>query len=216
MTLGMRPALRKLAGDGGTPRCYGDPMTDLPDWMRPPRPEGWFAEDLDDLPDAPRHTELIDGALVFMMSPQRRWHSQVTTNLTIALAAQAPDGLAVEREMTVRLDDRNRPDPDVVVTRSAGPASTTWYDAADVVLVIEVVSPESAHRDRTVKLRKYAEAGIPHYWRVEDEDGEGATAVHVYELDAATRAYAPAGIVRDELSVGKPFPITLDVRSLYS
>lgn len=37
--------------------------------MRPPRDEGWFAEDLDHLPEAPRHTELIDGALVFMTSP---------------------------------------------------------------------------------------------------------------------------------------------------
>lgn len=46
-------------------------MAALPDWMRPPRAEGWFAEDLDRLPEAPRHTELIEGALVFMMSPQR-------------------------------------------------------------------------------------------------------------------------------------------------
>jgi hypothetical protein len=45
-------------------------MTAAPDWMRPPRPEGWFAEDLERRPEAPRHTELIDGALVFMMSPQ--------------------------------------------------------------------------------------------------------------------------------------------------
>jgi hypothetical protein len=45
-------------------------MTALPDWMRPPRAEGWFAEDLDRLPEAPRHTELIDGALVFMTSLQ--------------------------------------------------------------------------------------------------------------------------------------------------
>lgn len=36
-------------------------MNALPDWMRPPRAEGWFAEDLDRLPEAPRHTELIDG-----------------------------------------------------------------------------------------------------------------------------------------------------------
>jgi hypothetical protein len=35
-------------------------VTVLPDWMRPPRAEGWFAEDLDRLPEAPRRTELID------------------------------------------------------------------------------------------------------------------------------------------------------------
>ncbi len=50
-------------------------MTALPDWMRPPRPEGWFAEDLDHLPEAPRHTELIDGALVSMLPPQRWWQA---------------------------------------------------------------------------------------------------------------------------------------------
>jgi hypothetical protein len=54
-------------------------MTALPDWMRPPREEGWFAEDLDRLPEAPRHTELIDGALVFMMSPRRWWHGHLVT-----------------------------------------------------------------------------------------------------------------------------------------
>ena len=65
-------------------------MTALPDWMRPPRAEGWFADDLDRLLEAPRHTELIDGALVFMMSPQRSWRGRLVTALTVALADQAP------------------------------------------------------------------------------------------------------------------------------
>ena len=73
-------------------------MTSLPDWMRPPRAEGWFAEDLDRLPEAPRHTELIDGALVFMLSPRRLWHVQVVDALKTALAAQAPTGVWVTRE----------------------------------------------------------------------------------------------------------------------
>lgn len=32
-------------------------MAALPDWMCPPRAEGWFAEDLDRLPGAPRQPE---------------------------------------------------------------------------------------------------------------------------------------------------------------
>lgn len=91
-------------------------MTALPDWMRPPRAEGWFAEDLDRLPEAPRHTELIDGALVFMMSPQRSWHGRLVTSLTTTLMAAAPAGFEIEREMTIRLDERNRPEPDLLVT----------------------------------------------------------------------------------------------------
>ncbi|MCZ1007666.1 Uma2 family endonuclease [Streptomyces lydicus] len=187
-------------------------MTALPDWMRPPRAEGWFAEDLDRLPEAPRHTELIDGALVFMMSPQRSWHGRLVTGLTVALMDQAPDGIEVEREMTIRLDARNRPEPDLLLTTAAYEADRTWFAPEDVLLVIEVVSPESAHRDRTVKLRKYAEAGIPHYWCIEDEDS--VPAVHVYELDEPTRSYAPAGIFRHTLQRPLPFEISLDLDKL--
>ncbi|MCX4857508.1 Uma2 family endonuclease [Streptomyces canus] len=78
--------------------------------------------------------------------------------------------------------------------------------------VIEVVSPESAHRDRTVKLRKYAEAGIPRHRCVEGEDG--SLVVHVHELDGPTRAYAPAGTFRDALKRPAPLEISLDLGKL--
>ena len=64
----------------------------------------------------------------------------------------------------------------------------------------------------TVKLRKYAEAGIPHYWCIEDEDG--APVVHVYELDEPTGSYAPAGIFRGTLKRPVPFEIGLDLDKL--
>ncbi|MCX5210359.1 Uma2 family endonuclease [Kitasatospora sp. NBC_00240] len=187
-------------------------MSALPDWMRPPRAEGWFAEDLDRLTEAPRHTELIDGALVFMMSPQRSWHGRVVTALTVALADQAPGGTLVEREMTIRLDKRNRPEPDLVAAVTDYDPDRTWFAPDEVSLVVEVVSPESAHRDRTVKVRKYAEAGIPHYWLIEEENG--APVVHVYELDTVTSSYAPAGIYRDKLERPVPFPLVIDLDAL--
>jgi Uma2 family endonuclease len=187
-------------------------MTALPEWMRPPRLEGWLADDLDSLPEAPRHTELIDGALVFMMSPQRAWHSRMIFALRMNLTAQAPSGVSIDSEMTIRLDDHNRPEPDVLATTAKYDPDRTWYAPEDVSLVIEAVSPESAHRDRTVKLTKYAQAGIRHYWRVEDEGD--TTAVHVYELDDATGAYAPTGIFREVLRVAMPFQIELDVPGL--
>ena len=187
-------------------------MTALPDWMRPPRAAGWFAEDLDHLPEAPRHTELIDGALVFMMSPQRSWHGRLVTALTTTLMEQAPAGYEVEREMTIRLDSRNRPEPDLLVTTARYDPDRTFFTPQDVRLVVEVMSPESAHRDRTVKLRKYAEAGIPGYWCVEEE--HGAPVVHVYELDEPTRAYAPAAICRTVLQRPVPFDIVIDLGRL--
>ncbi|MBL1117358.1 Uma2 family endonuclease [Streptomyces sp. 110] len=187
-------------------------MTALPDWMRPPRAEGWFAEDLDRLPEAPRHTELIDGALVFMMSPRRSWHGRLVTALTTTLMEQVPDGFDVEREMTIRLDARDRPEPDLLVTTKAFDPDRTWYAPDDVQLVVEVVSPESAHRDRTVKLRKYAEAGIRHYWCVDEQDR--APVVHAYELDEPTGVYAPAGIFRQILERPVPFEIKIDLSRL--
>ncbi|MFY1588609.1 Uma2 family endonuclease [Micromonospora sp. WMMD734] len=139
-------------------------MTAVPEWMRPPRPEGWYADDLDTLTEAPRHTELIDGALVFMMSPQRVWHARIVTALVNALTDQAPSGVEVDREITVRLDRWNRPEPGLVAAAAPYDPSRTFYTPEETLLVVEVVSPESAHRDRTVKLRKYAEAGIANYW----------------------------------------------------
>ena len=136
----------------------------------------------------------------------------MVTALTVQLAAAAPDPFDVEREMTIRLDDRNRPEPDVVVATVPYDPDRTWFRPQDVALLVEVTSPESAHRDRTVKLRKYAEAGIPHYWCVDDEDGQPV--VHCYELDRPTHAYAPAGIVRGRLSRPVPFPIELDLGAL--
>ncbi|MGW6710613.1 Uma2 family endonuclease [Streptomyces sp. NPDC054956] len=180
--------------------------------MFPPRPSGWEADDLDHLPQAPRHTELIDGALIFMMSPQRSWHSRLVENLTFALRQAAPQGFEVEREMTVRLDRSSRPEPDVLVATVGYDPDRTRYLPEEVALVVEVVSDESADRDRSIKPFKYAQAGIPHFWRVEDE--QGAPAVHVYELDSLTRSYVATGIHRARLKVPVPFAADIDLTVL--
>ncbi|MFD7919140.1 Uma2 family endonuclease [Streptomyces sp. NPDC059740] len=180
--------------------------------MIPPRPSGWEADDLDHLPQAPRHTELIDGALIFMMSPQRSWHSRLVENLTFVLRQAAPEGFEAEREMTVRLDRKSRPEPDVLVATAPFEPERTWYAPEDVALVVEVVSEESAHRDRSLKPFKYAQARIPHFWRVEDESG--APVVHTYELDAMTCSYVPTGIHRGRLVTAVPFPLDVALASL--
>ncbi|MFE2553989.1 Uma2 family endonuclease [Streptomyces sp. NPDC059355] len=184
----------------------------LPEWMYPPRPSGWEADDLDHLPQAPRHTELIEGALVFRVSPQRLWHSRLVVNLAFGLRQAAPENIEIEQEMTVRLDRRSRPEPDVLAATVTYDPDRTRHLPEEVVLVIEVVSEESADRDRSIKPFTYAQAGIPHFWRVEDEQGEPV--VHVYELDTVTRTYVPTGIHRDRLKVAVPFPADIDLGTL--
>lgn len=185
---------------------------ELPAWMLPPRPSGWEADDLDHLPEAPRHTELVAGALIFRTAPQRSWHSRLVENLTFGLRRAAPEGVEIEREMTVRLDRKSRPEPDILAATVAYDPDRTRYLAEEVALVIEVVSEESADRDRSIKPFTYAQAGIPHFWRIEDE--ASGPAVHVYELDTVTRAYVPTGIHRGRLEVGVPFPVAIDLGSL--
>jgi Uma2 family endonuclease len=188
-------------------------------WPSPP-PWGWTADDLDRLPsDGPngepdffKHIELIDGALVFM-SPQKRFHERVIRGLTNGLNAHVPDHLIAIMQMDVKLGHRMRPCPDVLVIDTAADTDDrTFYSPEEVHLVVEVVSPESEERDRKAKPPRYAEAGIAHLWRVEENDGKPV--VYVYELDPATRAYALTGIHHGKLSVPVPFPIGIDLDGL--
>jgi Uma2 family endonuclease len=184
----------------------------LPDQVFPP-PEGFRAEDLDHIPDLPAHTELIDGSLVFA-SPQVSLHTLAVDLLVAGLRRIVPASLRVRREMGVILDADQRPEPDICVIAAGadrGPEQT-FYRAREVLLAVEVVSPESRTRDRERKPTLYAKAGIPHFWRVENESGRPV--VYVYELDPATRGYALTGIYHDRLKVSVPFEIDIDLTEI--
>ncbi|MGW7353021.1 Uma2 family endonuclease [Streptomyces sp. NPDC054784] len=182
------------------------------EWPQPPV-GGYTADDLDRLPNLPPHTELIDGSLVFV-SPQSAFHARVMRLLENRLLAAAPPELDVFREMTVVLGRRNRPEPDVLVVRTEALErhDQTAFRPEDVLLAVEVVSPDSVDRDRDAKPRKYAAAGIPHFWRVEDDGGRPV--VYVFELEPATRAYVVTGVHRDELKVTVPFPVVIDLAAV--
>lgn len=189
-------------------------MTAVPDSLVPPY-EGWHFGDLLALPaDSARHIELIDGALI-PMSPQSKFHVRVIRNLQAELDRQSPPHLRADSEMTVRIDDDNGPEPDVLVVTAAAyddQARPTWYDGPDVILAVEVVSPSSQARDRERKPQIYAKAAIRHLWRIENE--HGSPVLYVYERDAATGAYAVTGIFRDRVRLTVPFPLDLDLREL--
>ncbi|WP_235036548.1 Uma2 family endonuclease [Actinomadura sp. K4S16] len=192
--------------------CHMD-LEALPDWVIPP-PDGFTADDFLRMRGLPRHTELIDGSLVFV-SPQRKWHVRVINLLRDELNRQAPAALCADREMTVRLSDRHAPEPDVLVVTAEAyerDEPSTYYLPEDVVLVVEAVSPDSRIRDREVKPRRYREAGIRHFWRVEED--EGRTIVYVYEFDPACAAYVMTGIHHDQLKVTAPFPIEIDLSAV--
>ncbi|WP_280714770.1 Uma2 family endonuclease [Kitasatospora sp. MAP5-34] len=189
-------------------------MTAVPDWLIPPE-GGFTADDLDHMPGLPPHTELIDGSLVFM-SPQKYFHMLAVDLIAQGLRATVPGHLRVLREMSVILGKRDRPEPDISVVRAEAvteDADETGYQASDVVLAVEVVSPDSVERDRDTKPRKYGQAGIPHFWRVEKSEGRRPV-VYVFELDPATRTYVVTGIHHDRLKVGVPFAVDIDLTEI--
>jgi Uma2 family endonuclease len=181
----------------------------VPSWVYPPG--GFTAEKFLKLKGLPKHTQLIDGSLVFV-SPQQLWHSKVIELLVRELDRQAPAELRAVREMSVRLGDRQVPEPDVaVITAEAFDRSetATHFYGDDVVLAVEVVSPDSVERDRDIKPRRYAAAGIKYVWRVENE--QGRTVVYTYDLDPATGSYGLAGIHHDQLISSVPYAIDIDL-----
>lgn len=185
---------------------------DLPSWLFPPRDSGWEDDDLDYIPGLPLHTELIDGALVFRLCPQRAWHGRVILRLAAALEDQVPDGRVVAAGFSVRLSTKSRPEPDVVVASAAYEPDRTFFVPDETELVVEVVSDESQERDRETKPFKYARAGIRNVWRIEEE--RGLPVVHSYELDETTRAYVATGIHRERLKTAVPWDLDVDLARL--
>ncbi|WP_433374942.1 Uma2 family endonuclease [Actinoplanes sp. CA-142083] len=71
--------------------------------------------------------------------------------------------------------------PDLTLWSAPQPRSV-WLALADLLLVVEIVSPGSAATDEVVKVREYAEAGIPRYWMVERDAAQTVT-LHVLGAD---------------------------------
>ncbi|MFF8728199.1 Uma2 family endonuclease [Streptomyces sp. NPDC015171] len=183
-------------------------------WPVPPQ-DGYTVDDLFTLPDLPPHTELIDGSLVFV-SAQRDFHSVVIDLLVSELRRTVPKELKVRREMTVVIDRRNGPEPDISIVRAEAARSReqTYYRAADVLLAVEVVSPDSESRDRDSKPHKYAAAGIPHFWLVEMGGQDDHPVVQVYERGEATGTYALTGIHHDQVKISVPYGIDIDLTAV--
>ena len=130
------------------------------------RHEGpWTEADYLALPDDNRRIELLDGGL--LMSPSASGaHQRLSSRLWLALERARPEGMEVFEAVNVRLGTGRILIPDLVIVRHPQ-ANFTVLDAGDVAMAFEIVSPGSVAADRAIKPRLYAEAGIPHYARLE-------------------------------------------------
>jgi Uma2 family endonuclease len=106
------------------------------------------------------------------------------------------------------LDDENGVQPDIIyVSRERLDIVSHRGIEGAPDLVLEILSPSTRSRDRGIKMRRYALAGIPHYWIVDPR----THALHAYRLKEPgyelTGTYRPGTTFRPELFPGLEIPI---------
>jgi Uma2 family endonuclease len=165
-------------------------------------------------PDRTRRWELSEGTLIMSPRPQP-WHQRISKRLTRLLDDHLPDGLEAVPDIEVTTSTTFPPsvrDPDIVViSNRVFERRLARVPAADVVLVVEIVSPGSRRMDHVMKLHEYAKAGIENYWIV-DPDAPAHERFLAYRLDG--EIYRQITVLRgDRVHVGEPADIefTVDV-----
>jgi Uma2 family endonuclease len=119
--------------------------------------------------DVCRRCELVEGVLHVSPSPTAR-HQRLAVLIVNALDGALPAGWCAVPAVDVLIEGGRTPtlrSPDVVVVPTATADHRTRQDPADVLAVVEVLSPGSRRTDRVAKLAEYAEVGIAHYLLVE-------------------------------------------------
>ena len=165
----------------------------------------WTAEDLHHLPDFYRY-EIVDGTLQMTPSASVE-HNQIAFCLTARFKPQLPDGWSavIGTDVIFTEDGRNLRRPDIVVYRREHKHAV--LRAEDVGLVIEIVSPGSVTTDRVTKPAVYAAAGIPAYWRVEQEPALSLVEHQLTDMGKYFEHSPRAGVVK----LDKPWPIEIDL-----
>jgi Uma2 family endonuclease len=120
------------------------------------------------------HCELIDGAVV-LTPPARYPHSDVTTNLVLAIGAHVAKrrlGRVYESSAGYELPSGDTLEPDVSFLSNLRLAMGPVPHPGGLLrivpdLVVEVLSPSTERRDRTEKRRLYGRNGVEEYWLVD-------------------------------------------------
>lgn len=183
-------------------------------WTPPPA-GAWTYEDYARLPDNGFRYEVIDGGLLMSPAPLMG-HQMISAALLAALRSHVRRhrlGLVVAAPVDVQLGDRATPvQPDLVfVARERLAIVGRERIEGPPDLVVEILSPATAARDRGLKFDLYAASGVREYWLVDPDE----LSLEVYVLRG--RAYAPLGLYRpDETAASEVLPdLKLKVKAVF-
>ena len=164
-------------------------------------------EDVLKLPeDAPR-VELRDGVMIVVPSPTIG-HQRIANLLWKWLDEHSPETFEPATAIGVAVGLSDTAEPDVLLIRRPVAEGNHYVTAEQVLLVVEVVSPGTKRRDRLEKPAEYAAAGIPHFWRIEQNP------VHVFAYALGKNGYELVADATEELMLTAPFDIRLPIRDI--
>ncbi len=121
-----------------------------------------------DLPEDGNRYETVHGELLVTPAP-RAWHQFVLFRLAHAIAGyleRYPVGVGATGG-DISWSDDTLVIPDLLVADRTEARTLSWDSVKTLLLVVEVVSPSSAHQDRVTKRRLYQDVGVPLYWLVD-------------------------------------------------
>jgi Uma2 family endonuclease len=128
----------------------------------------YTAEDYLQLPEGER-VELLRGRLIMMSPSPTPRHQFVGFRIAMLLevCADSVGGLVLTPPMDVIFNDRTIAQPDAIYLRPdrLHQMRDRVYGAPS--LLVEVLSPSTAARDRVEKRDLYGAAGVPEYWIVD-------------------------------------------------
>lgn len=168
-------------------------------------------DDLLELPDDGNRYELFNGSLLVGPAPTRV-HQRVIYRLQRLLDDALPPEMEPVQTVNMLVSKKDYYIPDLVILPKDLPDSDgLMFSPKDMLLAVEVGSPSTKLRDEDVKVKAYAKAGIPFYWRVEPDEGP---TLYVYELNGDTYGPPTAYKAGTQTTLSKPFPLALDPAQL--
>ncbi|MET0520665.1 MAG: Uma2 family endonuclease [Jiangellaceae bacterium] len=165
-------------------------------------------DDLASLPEDLRY-ELIDGRLI-LPSPTGL-HQLLGVELMLMLRPNCLPDYAPIIDLSLNIDRRNEPRPDVVVVHQRY-MTRTPVPVDGALLVVEIISPTSHFRDMHAKTKIYAEAGVGTYWIVDPTFAGGVmlTEFRVGDDDE----YEMVTSTNKVFETDTPYPVKIDLPAL--
>ncbi|WP_026197498.1 Uma2 family endonuclease [Sciscionella marina] len=159
--------------------------------------------------------ELQEGALV--MSPSPTWpHNVAAGELFWQLRLQLPRRYRaiLDVDVDLGLSGPDRPGtvrrPDLVIVDKNELVEGQMLRAAQLLVVVEIVSPGSVRLDNEFKRVEYAAAGIPRYWILDIERPVTLLDCRLTEEGS----YESGNWAESTFRTEEPFPIKLELDSL--